>query len=88
MTWSAILVTFLCGAGYEAACVYWTHYAEKGRPLATGSCAMVAALLTCVGLGEALHHPAGIAAYVGGFGVGSTLGVWMKGRLRFFWRYR
>jgi hypothetical protein len=82
MHWSSLLLTFACGAGYEAACVYWTHYSEKGRPFMTGSCAMVAALLTCIGLGEALHQPAGIAAYVAGFGFGSTMGVFAKRYLR------
>ena len=73
MIWSLAL-TFFCGTAYELACVFWVHHCEAGHiwPAVGWSC--FAALVTVVGLGEAIHRPLFIAAYVLGFGTGTWLG--------------
>ncbi len=75
-----LLLTFLCGAAYECGCVFWVHYSEKGRtvPAIVWSC--FNALVTVIGLGEALHRPLFIAVYVIGFGVGTGLAIEVKRR--------
>lgn len=77
MIW-LIILTFLCGASYECGCVFWVHHSEKGHSLRATLWSMFNALVTCVGLGEALHNPLFIAAYVLGFGMGTYLAVKIK----------
>lgn len=75
-----LLLTFFCGAAYECGCVFWVHYSEKNRvpPAVFWSC--FNALVTVIGLGEALHRPLFIAAYVLGFGVGTWAALRIKAR--------
>jgi len=75
-----LLLTFFCGAAYECGCVFWVHYSEQGRvgPAVGWSC--FNALVTVIGLGEALHRPAFIAVYVVGFGAGTWLAIAIKRR--------
>ncbi len=73
-----LLLTLFCGAAYECGCVFWVHYSEKGRtgPAIAWSC--FNALVTVIGLGEALHRPLFITAYVVGFGLGTGLAIEVK----------
>jgi hypothetical protein len=75
-----LALTWLCGAAYECACVFWVHFAESCRigPAVAWSC--IAALVTVVGLGEAIHRPVYIAAYVAGYGCGTALAIVWKTR--------
>lgn len=76
-----LLLTFLCGAAYECGCVFWVHYSEKGKiiPAIIWSC--FNALVTVIGLGEALHRPLFILAYVIGFGTGTGIAIKLKSRI-------
>ena len=77
MIW-LLLLTFFCGAAYECACVFWVHHSEKGDSVYAALWSMFAALVTCIGLGEALHNPLFILLYTLGFGVGTYLAVYIK----------
>ena len=73
-----LVLTFFCGAIYECACVFWVHYSEKNKAEFAALWSCVAALVTVIGLGEALHRPTFIAAYVAGFGTGTWIAVKIK----------
>ncbi len=84
--WWALLLTFFCGAAYELGCVFWVHYSEQNRSSLAVMWSCFNALVTVVGLGEALHRPMFIAVYVGGFGAGTWLAIrikakWMSGQV-------
>jgi hypothetical protein len=79
MIW-ALALTFLCGAAYELACVFWVHHCEAGRSWPAVGWSCFAALVTVIGLGEAIHRPPFIAAYVLGFGAGTWLALRVKTR--------
>lgn len=72
------ILTFLCGAAYECGCVFWVHYSEKGKTIPASLWSCFNALVTVIGLGEALHNPLFIAAYVLGFGFGTGLAIEIK----------
>ena len=76
----SLTVTFLCGAIYECACVFWVHYSEKNNALLSALCSCLVALVTAIGLGEALHRPLFIAAYTLGFGIGTWVAIKVKAR--------
>lgn len=80
MIWLLIL-TFVCGAAYECGCVFWVHHSEKGNSGRAAMWSMFNALVTCIGLGEALHQSLFIIVYVLGFGVGTYLAVRFKSYL-------
>jgi uncharacterized protein YebE (UPF0316 family) len=75
-----LALTFGCGAAYELACVFWVQASESNRAGRAAAWSCFAALVTCLGLGEALHQPAMIAAYASGFGFGTYVGVRIKAR--------
>ena len=74
-----LLLTFVCGAAYELTCVFWVYYSEKNNDKAVYWSGLNA-LVTAVGLGEALHRPLFIAAYVGGFCFGTWLAIRIKAK--------
>jgi uncharacterized protein YebE (UPF0316 family) len=76
-----LLATFLCGAAYECGCVFWVHYSERHRVALAVFWSCFNALVTVIGLGEALHRPPFIATYVLGFGFGTWVGIGIKRRL-------
>jgi len=80
MIW-LLLLTFICGAAYECGCVFWVHYSEKGNSKLSAVWSMFNALVTCIGLGEALHQPLFIIVYMLGFGAGTYLAVSIKSYL-------
>ena len=75
-----LVLTFFCGAAYELGCVFWVHYSELGRTWPAVGWSCFNALVTVIGLGEALHRPAFIAAYVVGFGAGTGAAISYKTR--------
>jgi hypothetical protein len=77
---SLLLLTFSCGAAYELGCVFWVHYSETNRAGLAVFWSCFNALVTVIGLGEALHRPAFIAVYVGGYGVGTYAAIKVKTR--------
>lgn len=78
--WPTLLITFFCGAAYELGCVFWVHYSEKNRSIPAVFWSCFNALVTVVGLGEALHRPTFIAMYVCGFGVGTWMAIRIKAK--------
>jgi hypothetical protein len=74
------LLTFLCGAAYECSCVFWVYYSEKNKVVPSVIWSCFAALVTVIGLGEAIHRPLFIAAYTIGFGAGTWLAIQIKKR--------
>jgi hypothetical protein len=76
-----LALTFLCGATYELACVFWVHYCEAGRTWPAVGWSCFAALVMVSGLGEAIRRPLFIAAYVLGFGAGTGLAIQVKRRM-------
>ena len=80
MIWT-LIITFVCGAAYECGCVFWVHHSEKGNGFRAAAWSMFNALVTCVGLGAALHQPLFILVYVLGFGAGTYLAIKYKSYL-------
>lgn len=76
-----LALTFFCGAAYECACVFWVHYSEQNRVVWAVVWSCFAALVTVIGLGEALHNPIFIVAYVAGYGAGTAVAIEAKRRL-------
>lgn len=74
------LIAFAGGAAYEAACVGWVHYSEKGRPTATATFSMLAALAEVGGIFESVHDLRVAPFFVLGYGVGTYAAVWFKSR--------
>ena len=70
-----LALTFACGAAYESGCVFWVHYSEAHRAGMAAFWSCFNALVTVVGLGEALHRPKFIAVYVAGYGCGTYLAI-------------
>jgi uncharacterized protein YebE (UPF0316 family) len=77
-----LALTFFCGAAYECGCVFWVYYSEKNKiiPAVLWSC--FNALVTVIGLGEALHKTTYVATYVVGFGFGTGLAIKLKTYLK------
>lgn len=73
-----LALTFACGFAYECGCVFWVHHSERGEVRKAVAWSCFNALVTVIGLGEALHRPAFIAAYVVGFGAGTAAGMRIK----------
>ena len=81
-TLGVFILTFLCGAAYECACVFWVHHTEGGRALRAVPWSMFAALVTAIGVEGFLTRRVFIIAYVLGFGAGTYLAVKIKQRLK------
>jgi hypothetical protein len=77
-----LALTFFCGAAYELGCVFWVHYSESDRPAPAVAWSCFNALVTVVGLGEALLRPVFIAVYVAGFGIGTWIAIRIKRRMK------
>jgi hypothetical protein len=75
-----LALTFGCGAAYELGCVFWVHYSETNRAGLAVFWSCFNALVTVIGLGEALHRPAFIVVYVGGYGAGTYVAIKAKQR--------
>lgn len=80
----SLLLTFFCGAGYELGCVFWVHYSEKNSSGLAVFWSCFNALVSVIGLGEAIHRPLFIAVYVAGFGAGTYAAIKIKMRKKEF----
>jgi len=72
------LATFASGFVYDAACVMWVHFSESNRARETGAVAMLCALCSVVGIGEAVHDVRMAPFYILGFGAGASSAVRLK----------
>lgn len=72
------LLTFLTGAIFEAACVGWTHFAEKGKALQSSFFAVVIAISNIIGLGESIKDLRIAPFFVLGYGFGTFMAVKLK----------
>lgn len=81
--WGVILLavaTFLSGALYESGCVFWVHFSEKGRPVATAVCSMLVAVAQVFGIGESVRDVRLAPFFVAGYGFGTWSAVAWKSR--------
>lgn len=76
-----LILTFICGAAYELGCVFWVHYSEENNIFPAVCWSMFNALVTVIGLGEALHKLLFIIIYMCGFGFGTYMALRFKKRL-------
>ena len=74
----ACAVAFFGGAVYEAGCVGWVHYSERGRPGMTALFSMACATAQVAGIGESVHSLVAAPFFVAGFGTGTYLAVRIK----------
>lgn len=72
------LITFLTGAIFEAACVGWTHYSEKGKALQSALFSMIVATSNVLGLGESIKDWRVAPFFVLGYAAGTFVAVKMK----------
>lgn len=72
------LLTFVSGAAVEGVAVFWVHYSERGKGIATGVCSMVQATALVFGIGEACRDWHRAPAFILGYGVGAALAVYAK----------
>lgn len=69
---------FVCGACYEAGCVGFIHFSERGRPLLTALCSMVAATVEITGVLGSVHDWHLAPVFILGYGTGSYIAVRIK----------
>lgn len=72
------VIAFLGGAVYEAGCVGWVHFSQKGRPLPTALFSMACAAAQVAGIGESVHTLVAAPFFVLGYGVGTFAAVAFK----------
>jgi hypothetical protein len=75
-----LVLIFLCGAIYEAACVGFVHFSERGQSLRTALCSMLAISVELTGIITSVRDWHQAPVFVAGFGCGSFLAVWWKAR--------
>lgn len=74
------VVVFLCGALYEAGCIGFIHFSERGRPLATALCSMLTCGAEISGILGSVHDWRTAPFYVLGYGTGAYCAVRYKSR--------
>ena len=74
------LGTFASGAVYEATCVFWVHFSEKGNPLKTAVFSMLTATATVTGIGMSVTDWHYAPFFILGHGMGTALAVAAKRR--------
>lgn len=77
---AAGLVALVAGAAYEAACVGWVHFSERGRALPTAGFSMLAALAEVTGVLDSVRDIRVAPFFVLGYGVGTYAAVRWKSR--------
>jgi hypothetical protein len=70
--------TFLSGAVYEATCVFWVHFSERGRPFKTGLFSMLAATAEVCGIGASVHDWWLAPFFIVGYGTGTVIAIKLK----------
>lgn len=73
-----VLMTFICGAAYEAGCVWWVHHSEAGNKLSASAWSCFNALVTIIGVEGFLSSRWCAGAYVLGYGVGTFVAMSFK----------
>jgi hypothetical protein len=73
-------VAFVGGAAYEAGCVGWVHFAERGRPMITALFSMLCATAQVAGIGESVQTLYAAPFFVVGYGAGTYAAVRFKRR--------
>lgn len=76
-----IIVVFICGALVEFACVFWTHYSERGMPLPTAIFSMVCAGAQVTGIFDSVKDWHVAPFFVLGYGFGTYCAICWKNRL-------
>lgn len=76
----AYALTFASGFTVECVSVFWVHFSERGRPLATALCSMAIGTAQVFGIGESVRDWHFGPAFVAGYGCGTAAAVWLKGR--------
>lgn len=74
------ILTFICGALYEASCVFWVHFSEKGSAKMASAISMLVATCTLAGIGASLHDIKFAPFYILGYGFGTYMAVKIKQR--------
>lgn len=74
------LITFLTGVVFEAACVGWTHYIEKGKVLPGTLLAAVIATTNIFGFGESIKDRRVAPFFILGYAVGAFIAIKFKTR--------
>lgn len=80
--WISCLIAFFAGAVYEAACVGWVHYSERGRALVTALFSMLIGTAEVTGIVESVRQIEAAPFFVVGYGVGTYVAVTIKSRWR------
>ena len=74
------LITFLTGVVFEAACVGWTHYAEKGRALPAALLAALIATTNIIGFGESIKDWRVAPFFILGYAIGTFSAIKLKNK--------
>lgn len=80
--WLQLTLAFTSGFIVDAFSVFWTHYAEKGKPGMAALCGVLIAGGICIGVGSSVQDWRLGAAYALGFGVGAYVAVLAKERFK------
>lgn len=72
------LLTFLTGAIFEAACVGWVHFSEKGKSLQSALFAVIIASSNIFGLGESIKDWRIAPFFILGYAFGTFMAVEIK----------
>lgn len=75
------LLTFACGAWYEAGCVFWVHHSTKKQAGKTSLWSMSCALAEIVGIYYSVTDLRHAPAFILGYGVGTYVAVRVNARL-------
>jgi hypothetical protein len=73
-----LLLTFTCGAAYEACCVFWVHFTKELKALQAAFWSVVVCCVTITGTEQFLHDWQNKLAYVLGFGTGTCAAILLK----------
>ncbi len=74
------LGTFLSGAVYEATCVFWVHFSERGKPFKTGMISMLTATAEVCGIVASVHDWWLAPFFIVGYGSGTVIAIYLKQR--------
>lgn len=72
------LITFSFGTLFQASCVGWTHFSEKGKPFKTALFAMICAIAQISGIVDSIKDIRLAPFFVLGYGFGAYLAVYFK----------
>jgi hypothetical protein len=76
------MIAFAGGAIYEAGCVGWVHFSEKGRAIPTALLSMVCAAAQVAGIGTSVKSIWAAPFFIVGYGVGTYCAVILKSKIK------